>query len=231
MKYRPILFSGEMVRAILDGRKTMTRRVVSSQPASFTEQFNHATVKAEHPPAWFDNVAKRCKYGVPGDRLWVRETFQPLIADGFDWFSSDYETGNGIKINYVADTGPVEFYDEDDRLSMAMKPSIYMPRWASRITLEIVSVKVDRLQDISDADARAEGAPELDMMCGTCRGSGTHPYGDPCDCDAGYRTSCPPLEWFQLLWGYLNAKKPGCSWDDNPWVWVVEFKKVESSGI
>ncbi len=217
MKYRPILFSGEMVRAILDGRKTMTRRVVSPQPASFTEQFNHATVKAEHPPAWFDNVAKRCKYGVPGDRLWVKETF------GFSHQADDvncreqvvvYRAGHPYTITYA---GVDELRRCDDGRLMEPNHFVpkplkwysprFMPRWASRITLEIVSVKVERLTAISFKDCAAEGVDTDTFLC--------------------ERPDDVIISRFRRLWSSLNAKKPGCSWGDNPWVWVVEFKVVD----
>ena len=160
MKERPILFSAPMVRAILEGRKTQTRRVVKPQPFSgwypsqCTNGWGFCHPQGEAPAKLF-----QCPYGVPGDRLWVRESFQPLLADGVKWPDADYETGEGYAINYVATGGVKEFYDcrNDEAFCSRVTPSIFMPRWASRITLEITEVRVERLQEISREDALAEG--------------------------------------------------------------------------
>lgn len=153
VKERPILFSGPMVRAILEGRKTQTRRVIKKHPlidAGFTDEF------IKHPG---NASAFICPYGQPGDRLWVRESFQPLLAEGVKWEDADYSTGEGYAINYVTTSSVVEFYDcrNDKAFCDRVTPSIFMPRWASRITLEITDVRVQRLQEISEEDAKAEG--------------------------------------------------------------------------
>ncbi len=182
MKERPILFSGEMVRALLAGRKTHTRRVVNPQPECLRDvqalQFHVATGE---PLA----IGKGCPYGRPGDRLWVRETHLP--------------TASGIY--YRAD-----FSEFDAAGHGAMyggwKPSIFCRRQHSRLTLEVVAVRVERLQDISEADAKAEGveaSKTVEVKDGT-----------PC-------YSLP----YQILWNQIN----GCdAWAQNPWVWVIEFK-------
>ena len=197
MKERPILFRGPMVRAILEGRKTMTRRVVADKhmPLVFA-----AALPALH---------ESCPYGQPGDRLWVRESFQPLFADGIEnHWETNWKTGKGYAISYPATDGIQEFVDADDNISSACKPSIPMPRWASRILLEITAIRVERLQDISEADARAEGAPlELGELERLILGA-----------KAKYRSG------FVRLWQSINGEQ---SWHENPWVWVVEFKRVQ----
>ena len=176
MSERPILFSGPMVRALLDGRKTQTRRVVKPQPDAALGDLPGAAWNAG-----FVNVS--CPYGAPGDTLWARETWGPFEG-GFI---------------YRADEGP-NVKPDDGR----WHPSIHMPRWASRLTLHIKSVRVERLQEISEADALAEG------------------------CTAKLAEEAPALDEarqdFRELWESING--PG-SWDANPWVWVVEFKRVQ----
>jgi len=169
-----------MVRAILEGRKTQTRRICKDLVVEGA-------------------TATGCKYGIPGDRLWVKETFQPL------WVSEepgDYKTGHGYNINYVATGGIKEWVEGGEgELTQKCTPSIFMPRWASRITLEVVGVRVERLQDISEADAKSEGI-RLNSM--------THWETEARD---AYKT----------LWESINGAG---SWDANPWVWVIEFKKL-----
>ena len=177
MKERPILFSGPMVRAILDGRKTMTRRVVKPQ----------SLIISGHPP----RSIRQCPYGAPGDRLWVRETFAHLTHN---------DTGEGEGYIYRADG-----WDDD----VKWKPSIFMPRWASRITLEITDVRVERLQDITNGDAITEGVWTISPNKG-------RDYMD------GGSTICP-CGLFRSLWEKINGRE---SWDNNPWVWVIEFRKI-----
>nr|WP_319802623.1 hypothetical protein [Marinobacter sp. EN3] len=147
-----------------------------------------------------------CPYGRPGDRLWVRETFQgPLVS--YDRAQEFYEDRLKFEspeyCEYRADGGPDPvFVDADDEERHGWKPSIHMPRWASRINLEITGVRVERLQDISEQDAKAEGVEPA--QC----------------CDAHYHG-------FSKLWQSINGPD---SWDANPWVWVVEFKRVEQEG-
>lgn len=214
MKERPILFSGPMVRAILEGRKTMTRRVVKPDGAHHLFPFLDLPGNQTGEWAWCSSshvVSKHihCPYGQVGDRLWVRESFQPLFADGVEnHWETDWKTGKGYAISYPATDGIHEYLDADDNLTDACKPSIHMPRWASRILLEITAVRVERLQDISEADAQAEGAPfELGELERLILGA-----------KAKYRSG------FCRLWQSIND--PG-SWDANPWVWVVEFKRVQ----
>lgn len=194
MKERPILFNGPMVRALLDGSKTQTRRIAKlphQNPLGVWESFDWGgpnggrTAQGETVPAQKAIAHTRtgeiicCPYGQPGDRVWVRETWQRAGGNTGYWHrATDDKADDG--------NSPVSSW----------RPSIHMPRAASRITLEIVSVRVERLQDISHSDAMAEGMAWDDAVF-------------------DYRT----------LWESING--PG-SWDANPWVWVVEFKNLQS---
>lgn len=206
MKERPILFSGEMVRAILDGRKTQTRRLIRLPPG-----YEHGEVygyEGSHNGRHFlacdpgPSRAIPCPYGAPGDRLWVRETWRDgQYAIGREW---DFDDRVGYRASFVGDP------------ALKWKPSIHMPRWASRLTLEVVSVRVERLQDISEADALAEGIQ--DGGCNNC-GESSHP--NPCGC-----ADPEPLyvDAFAWLWNSINGKR--MPWVLNPWVWVVTFKPL-----
>ena len=165
---KPILFSGEMVRAILDGRKTQTRRVI--KPGLIHELRDGEVV----PCLW------ECPYGGPGDRLWVREAFQPLSGETL--FKADFPPFA---------IGP-------------WKPSIFMPRNLSRITLEVVSVRVERLQEISFDDMHAEGIVPQHI-------GGSH--------------ELLKQKYVRPLWDNLNAER-GYGWGKNPWVWVIEFRRL-----
>jgi hypothetical protein len=185
MRELPILFSGAMVRALLDGSKTQTRRVVKGfaldllQPDNFTPEFVALPENGNSP------------YGFVGDHLYVRETWaQPAALDpGPTVYRSDYPA-----------CVPAGFENIPPADEVTWKPSIHMPRSLSRITLEVTGVRVERLQDIGEADAWAEGCPE----------------------DATWA-----LDWYRSLWDNLNAAR-GYGWDVNPWVWVVEFARATS---
>jgi hypothetical protein len=203
MKERPILFSAPMVRAILEGRKTQTRRLVGPRH-----------VMCVGRPELAD-----CPYGEPGDRLWVRETFaiecsvdgidQPLPHDdGRPHRRHHHEHGESWwqQPHYRAtDPAPELCITDKDGYEVPgvqWKPSIHMPRWASRITLRVTSVRVERLQAITESDAWAEGV---------------HP--DWCGVDEhGPRAS------FSALWDQINGAR--ASWDSDPWVWVIGFERV-----
>lgn len=191
---RPILFSAPMVRAILDGTKTQTRRVVKGVPADLI--FTGAMMKSE---GWVDfggrDEHKRihCPYGQPGDRLWVRETFSgPHCMEASEGCASvpPSKWARSSRLWYWADGNPA------DGDWTRPRPSIHMPRWASRITLEVTGVRVERLHDITEADAVAEGA------------STPGPFA---------------VHHFMDLWTSINGAE---SWNANPWVWVVEFKRI-----
>jgi len=145
----------------------------------------------------------RCPYGTAGNKLWVREQFQPLWLDPDPKAHRDYKTGEGYCINYLATDGRVEWDNGSTRTNKYKSP-IYMPKWASRITLDIVSIRVERLKDISEEDAIAEGvSPHVDF-------SGVYSARDN----------------YQDHWDDIN-RKLGFGWEENPWVWVVEYSKVE----
>jgi hypothetical protein len=213
MKTRPILFSGEMVCAILAGTKTQTRRTVKPLPVSDSLIAGAAPqIDSDGDCVWFRNnlpiIGSKNKYGIPGDRLWVRETWKPHCEGPI---SDKFPLGTCVK--YRADgrcIKPIEWTDDQGAWCEAneemthWRPSIFMPRWASRITLEIVSVRVERLQDISEADAEAEG---IDFI---------RHYPD-CDETLSAKTL------YEVLWESINGKG---SWAANPWVWVVEFKRI-----
>jgi hypothetical protein len=217
VKERPVLFSGPMVRAILEGRKTQTRRVIKPQPTKVSHY--EAPAPNGYAGGWYmlfredDGMPRAdvlpCPYGKPGDRLWVRETFhlvsnylgKDLMAEGRQYVcfkdgSQKYQDGA-----YYPNT--IEQYAPGAFDGMRWRPAIYMPRWASRLTLEVTKVRAERLQDISDRDAKAEGICNRHEGCRL----GTH------------------VEMFSKGWDALNAKR-GFSWESNPWVWVVEFRKA-----
>jgi hypothetical protein len=207
MKERPILFSGEMVRAILDGRKTMTRRVVKPQPF-----FNYAGFLAWKTSGCLQNMgrtaeemlAKHCPYGQPGDRLWVRETIStPMGA-----------------IVYRADLNGNELIEIGGGRKYHWTPSIHMPRWASRVNLEISDVRVEPLNIISNQDIIREGVRS--ESCNIC----VHSGGSGCE-------HCfSLLNNFRDLWDLINGRprKDGqdISWSANPFVWVVSFKVMSA---
>lgn len=235
-KESPILMNGAMVRAVLDGSKTQTRRIMRPQPVPIPgEPGKHwwpsnaaqSMMRVEdcfqQHPGIFDDA---CPYGQPGDRIWVRETWGVIshawdeACNLIDWvpdrpataisempFGKGYYSGHVI---YAVD-GAFEWSGDDDGDGdprSAWHPSIHMPRRASRILLEIVSVRVERLQDISDADIAAEGV-ECSPIEGryNCAGQYHMPWRD---------------KW-RALW-----KSTGGDWDANPWCWVVTFKRVMS---
>jgi hypothetical protein len=199
-KMKPILFSGPMIRAILDGKKSMTRRVVKPQPEPFCAAFTHET------GATNCTVVYRPKPSdapfQPGARLWVRETWRrPRINDGAP----------------AAIKSPVQYRATSlfhDGFGESWRPSIFMPRWASRITLGVTAVKVERLQDISEEDAKAEGV----RFDGTYWLGGVHPIKKTPQCWPTAKDA------FKALWNSINSKR-GYSWEANPWVWCYTFSR------
>ena len=239
MRERPILFSGPMVRAILASTKTQTRRIVKPQPEwrsdalywSSPRYDNGDGVRYLHTD---EDSARRlmttaCPYGVPGDRLWMRETWQawhrtsveydewepitPGASYGMTWGAYVDEQGKPDAIEYRATSkslGP-------------WTPSIHMPRWASRITLEVTGVRVERLQEISEDDAMAEGVSPLCLH---------EPDEDPREVGYSSAPACFARDNFRALWDAINGKR--ASWASNPWVWVVEFRLAagqDSAGV
>lgn len=196
MKERPILFNGDMVRAILDGRKKQTRRPVSPQSAILTDEM--ARNLGVRPPHIENFPVIKCPFGQVGDRLWVRETW------------AEWQPGSPV---FKADGSDITGH-KSDQLVSSWRPSVHMPRWASRITLEITGIRVERVQDISEDDARAEGvAPAwLDV-----RGDRVNANSSPT-----FR------QGFARTWNEIYAQR-GLGWDANPWVWVVEFKRADNA--
>lgn len=189
VKERPILFSGPMVRAILEGRKTMTRRPLKHAHLWEDMAVGYHAAGAQGPGWYFwdseypeeGSTKFDCPYGQPGDRLWVRETFLPTPGLRNDvraiTYRADHPDGHGDCLKWY--------------------PSIHMSRWASRILLEIVSVRVERVREIKTGDAWNEGCPHSNVSAIDI--------------------------WFKPLW---NSTYPG-SWDRNDWVWVIEFKRIQ----
>jgi hypothetical protein len=263
MKERPILFSGPMVRAILEGRKTQTRRVMTPQPWHDQLEFTNCKLRPGITDVFADeeqfrqNTPQYCRHGVPGDRLWVKETWRP-------W---GWREDNPITVQYQADgakrestpTGEEPNYEEwyeriaidaaeeceaaacmqddegayvwtgDDDCPIRWHPSIFLTRWCSRITLELATVRVQRLQEISADDVIAEG---IQIPCDS--------EGHPGLCISDPRMSPHKFsdkkwaDWnlddyarfeYARLWESINAKR-GFGWDKNPWVWAITFGQV-----
>jgi hypothetical protein len=242
MKEIPILFSGAMVRALLDGTKTQTRRVVKPQFEREPVDVVNGVPSWDAPTNYDGEVqmnttpGKPCPYGVPGGRLWVRETF---VAFG-RWetrFSREKGRDEWHFIDMTLSTG--RQYRFEGALPNAKRggatpswwtrPSIFMPRAASRITLYVTDVRVERLQDISEADAIAEGCdPEIVPVCCGEAATGDHGiYGTETVCCGTPVESESFVDGYRKLWDSLNAAR-GFGWDVNPWVWVVEFKRVHA---
>lgn len=198
MRERPIIFSAPMVRAILAGTKTQTRRVVKpvGNDDGFAMQdygdgwWPYRSDDGESPMKGGNEIPHACPYGQPGDRLWVKETWARDSADGALFYRADVGTGNEADDwQHNIDVGAPGY---------RWRPPIHMPRWASRITLEVTGVRVERLLDISADDAWAEGiehSPDVN-----------------------------PVHQYIELWESINGQG---SWNANPWVWVIEFRRAE----
>ena len=200
MKEHPIIFSTPMVKATLEGRKTQTRRVIKPQPEEIIvgDMLQPGIYYRDADP----DQQIHCPYGQPGDRLWVRETWAPFgdyvlfRADGEEYLSPCETPGGGYPENCRHHPGCEACTAEGTLIKW--RPSIHMPRWASRITLKIKSIRVERVQDTSISDIYADVPTYFDEQGAA-------------------------LE-FISLWDSINAKR-GYSWDDNPWVWVIEFER------
>ncbi len=214
MKERPILFSGPMVRAILEGQKTQTRRVMKPQPAyrenesisgHFGTWFHNWNL--DHSACTIDDIIKYCPYGQPRDRLWVRETWgvgcRPCPRngwrDGIEYRADEayLEDSDDLTL-YEPEGAPDDFYADYNKTGW--RPSIHMPRWICRLLLDVKAVRVERLNDISEDDCKAEGCIDRGDSAG---------------------------DEFAKLWESINGKR-GFGWKENPCVLVIEFKKVAS---
>jgi len=233
VKERPILYSGSMVRAILDDRKTQTRRLVKPQPNGVRRDV--VPVGSPSPSGFTDDHGRaiRCPFGSPGDRLWVRESWQLFDphpdGDGDALGASRIRHGRRAPWDGVVNERAIEWvaaYRADGDVAhkthgpALWRPSIFMPRWASRLTLDVTAVRVERLQAISEDDARAEGVRELPLQEGA---PGAWWTADPSAGAAMHARD--PVAAFRKLWDSINGDR--ASWESNPWVWVVEFKRAE----
>jgi hypothetical protein len=220
-KERPILFSGPLVRAILGGTKTQTRRLVNLRGAKpDAGRFEQSTVL---PALWLGcdvddtTIVLRCPYGAPGDCLWVRET---CILPVFD---DDPE-----QVVYAADHADPEVaraeIQEGADGDVRWRPSIHMPRWASRIDLEVTRVRVERLQAITEEDARAEGVDWTSRQFLDPQDEVDDDREDPREVGYAPAGASFARDNFRRLWDRINGDR--ATWDSNPWVWAIDFKRV-----
>ncbi|CNE25336.1 ASCH domain-containing protein [Yersinia enterocolitica] len=190
MNEKPILFNAEMVQAILSGRKTQTRRIMGNQPAGQDLETVHVRHNDDFNFQWYGNLGESsyfpCPLGKPGDQLWVRETWNK----------------HGGLITYRADHDWIEEMRKATVCPAKWVPSLHMPRWASRINLLITGVRVERLKDISEQDALAEGVSANEHS--------------------------PARYVFGSLWQSIYGADNPKSWQANPWVWVIEFERMEA---
>lgn len=212
---RPIIFSAPMVRAILEGRKTQTRRVVKPQPFVCEPDANGNVYACWSDKPWprvkptmdelLLDMRHRCPYGAPGDVLWVREAWC--------WFPSNAPDGMGENVYYRANpnnqsNGATETMA---RNGVRWRSPIHMPRWASRLSLRVTDVRVQRLQEISEEDAKAEGVQPIDIAAML--------HGEPVGGGAISARQC-----FEVVWDTINGKR--APWASNPWVWAVSFERI-----
>ncbi|HCA6554183.1 TPA: hypothetical protein ACYERW_004167 [Escherichia coli] len=243
MTERGMIFNGEMVRAILDGRKTQTRRIIKNQREGEGWSVKSAIEPRCHGHThdwWLPTATRpysalpRCPYGVVGDRIWVRETWWQAGQsharypddDEYGWygsrrilFAADGNPPNEPNDHYPNGLGGGKFSAAKPNHLWRKRPSIHMPRWASRILLEITDVRVERLNSISETDAEAEG---IDMEA-------LFDSQDCYDCIAGHNMTGRPTATgaFKYLWETIYGSD---RWQTNPWVWVIEFKRIEGDG-
>ncbi len=226
VREKPILFSGEMVRAILEGRKTQTRRPVKQNVVTSALVYG-----VMHGTPGFDLT--RCPFGVPGDRLWVRETFAAgkLNACGsrFDTHPSMRKRGKfGVGYRASWEDGGAPWWTK------RWRPSIHMPRWACRLALRVTDVRVERVQEITPQDIESEGVRVPCRDVGDGKGAPLLDVSsDPCPADYmpededAWRFPDYQIAYWAALWDAIYAKR-GFGWDANPWVWVVSFERETS---
>lgn len=230
MTERGMILNGEMVRAILDGRKTQTRRIMKVQPESnqlgllrITDSTKRSTIGKYH---WSESNATgnhmrsklfSCPFGDVGDRIWVRETWSSDFANYYPndrvWYAAD--NNRRLDIEVVGGVRGIYSPESDVHVPFRWRPSIHMPLWASRILLEITNVGVQRLQSISPNDAAREGLVKLPATGRYCINQGDQYFGG---------ASHDAREVFSWLWASIYGEE---SWQANPWVWVIEFKRAE----
>ncbi|EOG8086187.1 TPA: hypothetical protein ACIR1F_003961 [Enterobacter roggenkampii] len=207
MTERGMIFNGEMVRAILDGRKTQTRRIMKNQPAGDYPDTPALIRSVDGGFQWYGHYGEssifNCPFGAVGDRIWVRETWAEAGASAPDL--------KLYRANYPAHV-PTHYENVPPAEDVRWTPSIHMPRWASRITLEITGVRVEQLKSISEDEARSEGVARLR------EGFWKHYQPGWTQHQLSARGS------FATLWDSIYGSG---EWDRNPWVWVLEFKRIE----
>lgn len=228
MSDKPILFSAPMVRAILAGTKTVTRRVIGLREFAPSTTPGYDWTFRDKRLRWHDvsheQALERCPFQI-GQVLWCRETWHSCPhCGGFRGGRFSYRAGGWMRLPGGA---PDDGGDRDDADNSPLspkcaahgwRPSIYMPRAASRLSLAVESVRIERLQEITEAEAEAEGVAELDgslddaKLCARAKAMGACPEDS--------------LVWFAELWDSINGKRPGCSWSDNPYVWRVQFRRA-----
>ena len=209
MKERPIIMRADDVRAILAGTKTQTRRIAKLSSAGRVERGGR-NWHVDDPDAAF-----ACPYGQPGDRLWVRESLR-FVRVGENYHEHAVYAADGVRVPRCPDLLP-QFCDGMAFGLARSVPSIHMPSWASRITLEITGVRVERLQDISKEDVIAEGVNRIAHGREGYFYHATRTEPHP-------KNWCYPDDAYRDLWEQING--PG-SWDANPFVWVVEFRRAK----
>ncbi|GAL60332.1 hypothetical protein EV102420_36_00070 [Pseudescherichia vulneris NBRC 102420] len=211
MTERGMIFNSEMVRAILDGRKTQTRRIIKPQRVgdAWSVKETQSPMSARHTHDWWLPTATRpysalpsCPFGIVGDRIWVREAFR-VMGCATDVARLMYKASE--RNSFTESTRTVPVASCTTQPSQKWTPSIHMPRWASRITLEITDVRVERLNSISDTDANAEGV-SADQLS-------------------------PARYVFGSLWQSIYGADNAQSWQANPWVWVIEFRRVDGEAV
>ena len=229
MSEKPILFSGPMVRAILAGQKTQTRRCAWKPGLAFDSLDVPVWPMTQGDCHGMQRAA--CPYDA--DRLWVRETWRTVERDGIDGveYAAD---GAFVPIANTREAADAWVDDhQNGKHGQKWRPSIFLRRWACRLALAVESIRVERLQDISEEDARAEGV-SLDVGC-PCKGEREEPgpHLPLCAYSIGEWPGETPFDLpdphrmaFAALWQSINGKRPGCSWDANPWAWVVTFSRV-----
>jgi hypothetical protein len=258
MKERPIIFNAEMVRALMDGRKTMTRRVLKVQPSGEQRPLSEwssglAAACHDHSPDQEKLAAhaKRlegrifpfttdtgglispvCPYGQPGDRLYVKEACwiwgrwsrNGLTKTGRQRWRFTADSDHRVRFDKPDSTAKREAFDGVNigNGGWVYRHARFMPRWASRILLEITNVRVDRVQDISEADAKAEGIRPWSAINGSATMGSRVVWG------CGDISALDPVSAFELLWDSINSAR-GFGWEANPWVWVVSFRVLETA--
>ncbi len=241
MKERPVIFSDPMIRAILAGRKTQTRRVIVAKtllwltdPATFYKArrddrngFSEPAAQHHKGAGWFwyeeeyieegGHVLFRCPYGQKGDRLYVREAYH---------FDKEYDADSrmaALRASAVPPIAKVHYAADGRKPDWAgrRRPSIHQPKWASRILLEVQEIQVERVREMTDKDAIVEGAFEVpeDMKQNAARSA-----------MARGQEQCGPVDYFAWLWDTINEHR-GYGWEANPWVWVVKFKVLQKERI